>query len=242
MNAPAANPDYAGYVEWKNWTQTFEYGPEDALYFRGETRGLAIANGQILEIGFGTGAFLAWAINQGASVAGVEIIDQMCVAARDRGVELLPAAFETIAGDHAGRFDAILAFDVFEHLERDAIREKLAACHAMLKPGGHLLLRFPNGQSPFGLVCQHGDPTHRTALSSRVLEQLAAGTTFEVVRYRPQFRIYGANLPRAVVRACRYAMRSLIAFCLNLIYSQSIPWDTVVTLVMRKKPVDPTPR
>jgi 2-polyprenyl-3-methyl-5-hydroxy-6-metoxy-1,4-benzoquinol methylase len=227
--------DYEGYVQWKRWTKTFTYTREEALYFRGETRGLRVAGGDILEIGFGAGAFLAWARDNGARVAGIELIDKMCEAARAQGVELLPLDFEACCPENAGRFDAILAFDVFEHLTLDTVRAKLAACDAMLKPGGHLLLRFPNGQSPFGLVSQNGDPTHRTALSRAIIQQLMAGTRLEVVRYGPSYRIVGGNLPKAAIRLARYAARSAVSLCLNFVYAQNIPWDAVVTLVLQRR-------
>ncbi|MFC5385280.1 hypothetical protein ACFPLB_04770 [Aquamicrobium segne] len=49
---------YSGYEAWKGWSNLFCYTPDKADYFAGETRGLAIAGGEILEIGFGSGDFL----------------------------------------------------------------------------------------------------------------------------------------------------------------------------------------
>ena len=60
--------------------------------------------------------------------------------------------------EHPARFDTVVAFDVFEHFALEEIEARLAALETMIRPGGHLLMRFPNGQSPFGLVLQHGDP------------------------------------------------------------------------------------
>lgn len=229
-------PDlYAGYQHWKGWDSLFTYTDEEATYFAGETRGLRIDSGDVLDIGFGSGAFLAWARDRSARIAGVEIIPQLVDAAKQQNVELLPATFETVAGAHTGRFDTIVAFDVFEHLALDQIITRLAACVTMLRPGGHLVLRFPNAQSPFGLAPQHGDPTHKAALSRGVFEQLMQGTGLKVVRYAPSFRVREIGSAKRLVRAFRYVLRELIAKSLNAIYTQDIPWDPVVVLVLRKE-------
>lgn len=226
---------YAGYEQWKGWDKPFSFSPEDAVYFAGETRGIGIEGADVLEIGFGSGSFLAWARERGARIAGAEINPTLLAAARDFGVELLAADFETVAGQHAARFDTIVAFDVFEHFTLAEIVTRIEASATMLKPGGHIILRFPNAQSPFGLAPQNGDPTHKSALSRSVFEPLIQGTSFAVVRYAPSYRIASGSLPRRAARAIRHALRSLVSATLNFIYAQDIPWDPVVVLVLRKK-------
>jgi 2-polyprenyl-3-methyl-5-hydroxy-6-metoxy-1,4-benzoquinol methylase len=226
---------YLGYESWKGWTNPFTYTAEEAKYFAGETRGLRIRDADVLEIGFGSGSFLAWAREKGARVAGTEINPKMLAAARNARIEMLPSAFEVVAQIHAARFDTIIALDVFEHFSLLEIAARLKAAEIMLKPGGHLVLRFPNAQSPFGLAPQHGDPTHKSALSRGVIEQLAQGTAFEVVRYAPSFRVGGTRLVNGLVRRARYAARELITALLNAVYAENIPWDSVVVLVLRKR-------
>ncbi len=227
---------YQGYEAWKGWDKPFMYTVEDAAYFAGETGGAKIAGGDVLEIGFGSGSFLAWARERGARVAGTEINPVLLAAARDFGLDLLPADFETVADTHASRFDTIVAFDVFEHFALDVIMTHLRAAETMLKSSGQMFLRFPNAQSPFGLAPQNGDPTHKAALSRSVFEQLIQGTSFAVVRYAPSYRIGGGGLAKRLVRRLRYTARNLIAGLLNAIYAQDIPWDPVVVLVLRKNP------
>jgi 2-polyprenyl-3-methyl-5-hydroxy-6-metoxy-1,4-benzoquinol methylase len=236
QHAPSTSADglYHRYEAWKGWDKPFTFSRDDAAYFAGETRGLRIKNADVLEIGFGSGSFLAWARQQGARVAGTEINEVLIGAARANGVELLPAAIEAVVAEHAGRFDTIVAFDVFEHFALEEVVARLKAAEAMLKPGGHFALRFPNAQSPFGLAPQFGDPTHRTALSRSAFEPMIQGTTFEVVRYRGSFRIGGGGPLKRLARAARSALQGLIARTLNFVYAQSIPWDPVVVLVLRK--------
>lgn len=230
--APAAD-SYRDYEVWKGWDKTFVFSAEDDEFFSGETRSLAIAGASVLEIGFGNGSFLAWARSKGASVAGTELNSVLQEAARKAGVELVSTDLAEAARGNAGRFDTIAAFDVFEHLTASEIVAALGSCETMMKPGSHLILRFPNGQSPLGLAPQNGDPTHRTALSRSIFEVLMRGRKFEIVRYGTPFRIVGA-LPKAFVRRARYAARDLIGASMNAIYGMDIPWDPVVTLVMRR--------
>jgi 2-polyprenyl-3-methyl-5-hydroxy-6-metoxy-1,4-benzoquinol methylase len=225
---------YAGYETWKGWSEPFTVGAEEAAYFAGETRGLAIEKAELMEIGFGSGSFLAWARQRGARIAGTEINGILIEAARSFGVELLPADFERVAHEHAGRFDTIAAFDVFEHFPLAEIVTRLEAAELMLKTGGQMIMRFPNAQSPFGLAPQNGDPTHKTALSRSVLEQLIQGTTFEVVRYAPSFRVSSGSVAKRFGLFIRFALRDMISHSLNAIYAQDIPWDPVVVLVLRK--------
>lgn len=225
---------YEGYEDWKGWTERFAPTPYEVKYFAGETRDVKIANADILEIGFGSGSFLAWALESGARVNGSETQEALCQSARDRGIPLLPAAIETVAKQYAEKFDTIVAFDVFEHFTMEEVTIRLAACEGMLRPDGHLVLRFPNAQSPFGLVPQHGDATHSSYLSGSVFEQLIQTSKFQVERYSHGFRVETGPLKKRVSRIVRHRIRSVISKTLNVIYAVDIPWDPVVVLVLRK--------
>ena len=235
MSVQSSGRGYDGYERWKNWTSLFTFDADRAGYFEGELRGTAIKNSQVLELGFGAGDFLAWARSRGAIVAGTEVNDVLLASARQHGIELLPAAIETVAADHAARFDTIFAFDVFEHLELGEIKTALSACATMLKPGGHLVLRFPNAQSPFGLPPQNGDVTHRTRLSRSVFEQIVDDRLFSIERYAAAYRFTGSGLRQQLMRRIRGAVQDAITFALNAVYSQNIPWSPVVVLVLRRQ-------
>ncbi len=226
---------YAGYEMWKGWEKAFSYGSQDAEYFTGEMRDVQIQGAQLLEIGFGGGKFLAWARDRGATVAGTEINGASLTAAEALGIETLGPAIEDIAHLHAARFDTIISLDAFEHFSIEDVSRRLRACETMLKPGGSLVLRFPNAQSPFGLAPQHGDPTHKSALSRSIFEQLSQGTSLTIERYAPSYRIGGGGLCSGFVRLVRGLLRDLISVLLNFIYAQAIPWDPVVVLVLKKR-------
>ena len=236
QNAPDKNNLYHGYERWKGWDEPFSFSPDDADYYAGECREARIKGADVLEVGFGQGGFLAWAGRQGARLSGTEINDKLCQLAGAQGVELLPVELTDIAADHAGRFDTIVAFDVFEHMQLDEIGDSLRACDTMLKAGGHLIMRFPNGQSPFGLAPQHGDPTHKTALSLAKLEPLLQRTGFKVVRYGAAYSAPGRGGGKRLVRALRKILRKGLSTVFNFAYAQATVWDPVVTLVLCKSP------
>lgn len=225
---------YNAYEKWKGWEEVFAFSPEQALYFKGETRDCKIVGAQLLEIGFGSGSFLAWAMEQGARVVGTEINETLLSAVMDLGIEVMPANFEQVAHKYANRFDTVAAFDVFEHFSLEEIITRLKAIETMLNPGGHLILRFPNGQSPFGLAPQYGDPTHKSVLSGSVFEQLTQQLALDIVRYGGSYRVTGGGLLHDLVRRLRYFGRNIVATIFNFVYAQTIPWDPVVVLVLRK--------
>ncbi len=229
------NAAYRDYERWKKWTSLFAFDADKAGYFAGEMQGIALRGAHILELGFGSGDFLAWAKSEGATVAGTEVNDVLLAAARDNGVETLPAAIATVAEQHSGRFDAVIAFDVFEHFDLDEIRSAMAACRKMLKPGGRLILRFPNAQSPFGLPPQNGDITHKSRLSLSTFEQILDHDAFAIDRYGPPFRFLGTGLRTMLTRRLRGAAQATISALLNAVYSQDIPWHPVVVLVLRRQ-------
>lgn len=224
---------YEAYEAWKGWDCPFTFTADENDYFEAECRGLSIEGATLFEIGFGSGNFCAWAQAKGAIVVGSKINPASISAARAHAMELLPAAFETVAQDHSGRFDTCVAFDVFEHFTLAEITQRLVALSTMMKPGGHLLLRFPNAQSPFGLAPQNGDPTHKSALSRDVFELLVRKTSFEIVRYSGSFRIGGGGLMRSLARRLRILLRAIIATTLNFAYATKIPYDPVVVIVLR---------
>lgn len=183
MNDPRADssPLYSGYADWKDWRGEFAPSDYEARYFAAELAGIPLAGKRVLEIGFGNGSFLAWAKALGAEVVGTEIDAVMIEHARARGFDARPASLEALA-EASERFDLIVAFDVFEHWDKPTLIASLTQFGALLRTGGQVLARFPNGQSPFGRVHQHGDLTHQTALSASSISQLANMTDLTVVR------------------------------------------------------------
>lgn len=191
MSTPAMADSnlYCGYADWKGWQGEFTASDRDERYFAAEFAALPVVAGQsVLEIGFGNGAFLAWARARGASVVGTEADAAMVAAARAKGFDAYPADLDALRA--AGRrFDLVAAFDVLEHWDKQTLIANLGAIRALLNPGGSLLARFPNGHSPFGRLHQYGDLTHQTVLSATSIRQLAQMTGFVVTDVRNAARV-----------------------------------------------------
>lgn len=223
------------YSAAKGWVTRFHVSDDESDAFRTELRGINLRGSRILEIGFGPGAFLAWAQAQGAHVVGVEIDPASIAAARERGIALLPPAFEGAAAANEAAFDVIAGFDVFEHFSFEQIQARLAACTTMLKPGGVLILRFPNAQSPFGQAPQHGDATHITALSGPKIKQMTHDLDIDIVRYTNAARPPGRGLVKRAARLVRYLAQDVVEGALNALYPPRTPLGPVVTIILQKR-------
>lgn len=206
---------YTGYERWKGWDDFMQLSAYDRAYFGAECRGLSINDSQVLEIGFGAGKFLAFAKERGAHLAGTELNSVLVERAKEQDI-------------------AIAAFDVFEHLTPEGLAEGLDCLAACPKPGGKALLRFPNGQSPFGLAPQHGDPTHRLALSRSYLEAVMGERPLEVERYGDAARVAVGNPIKRLAVWFKFMLRDIVAGSLRRIYGNSIPYDPVVAIVLRR--------
>lgn len=235
METAGDHAAFAEYDSWKGWQATFSPSADEAFYYAAELHGISLAGCRVFEIGFGTGAFLGWAKSQGASVMGSEVTPALAKSAEDHGLQLIPADFEDHEILASESLDLIAAFDVFEHLSMDMIAAKLRAIDAALKPGGYLILRYPNGQSPFGLFSQHGDATHITALSRAKIEQLAAGTALVTTRYGGVARPRASQFGKRLVRGIRYLIRDMHMRAINFIYGSDVELEPVVTQLMIKR-------
>lgn len=219
-------PADRAYATWKEW-DAGDFGlcsRHASAYFEAELRHAGLPMGatmSILEIGFGNGAFLGWARSSGHRIFGVET----SAASRERARFVAIPAYERIVDlPNDERFDAIVAFDVLEHVARDELPSLLGALGQRLKADGRIIARFPNAGSPFGLHYQHGDLTHVTALSSGAVAHLAALTGLELVHCgAPRLPLAGVGLARWVRRRLQLALRGAVEFAVRQIYFDGLP-------------------
>ena len=158
------------------------------------------ARGRMLDAGSGTGDLVAALAGEGRDSIGMDVSGEAVAFAEQRhpgcrfvhhSVEDVPWPFE------AGRFDAVVAFEVIEHLLRP--RRLLEGAHEALRPGGGLALTTPY----HGLVknlaltafafdrhfAVEGD--HVRFFSDGALRRLLAETGFTVERVSHFGRIWG---------------------------------------------------
>jgi SAM-dependent methyltransferase len=134
--------------------------------------------GAFLEIGPGNGEMLTVAKEAG--------FPSMDIADIDAGVVERIRAWHPEVSAHyvevgtplsavlgAKRFACIVACHVFEHIPQDQRLTVLKECHAMLIPGGALVLELPNPLCPLGGWANYlADPTHQLPMSSSGLCKL----------------------------------------------------------------------
>jgi 2-polyprenyl-3-methyl-5-hydroxy-6-metoxy-1,4-benzoquinol methylase len=232
------------YLDWKEWpAETFgSFSTEAAEYYAAEI-GIADGSGlRVLEIGFGNGSLLAWLKARGADVFGVEANPRLV----EEATKLLGAerAFNDLAAAPLqrlqGTFTHVLAIDVFEHVPQETLGSLLAQLAAMLSSGGRIIARFPNGDSPFGRIHQHGDPTHVTTLGRAKVGYFARRAGLEVVCLRAPKLSGARGIWRGLRRHLLLATRGVIERVIGLLYfsGQRVPLDPnyVVVLARRGSP------
>jgi 2-polyprenyl-3-methyl-5-hydroxy-6-metoxy-1,4-benzoquinol methylase len=129
---------------------------------------------RIAEVGCGWGRYLTALADAGyANVQGVDVSEEQVAYARD-----VLHLTNVVHGDAAGwlnaqpaRFDCVLALDVFEHLQTDALVALTRAAHAALRPGGRLIVQVPNALAPLSPL-RYADVTHVRAFTPGSLAQL----------------------------------------------------------------------
>jgi 2-polyprenyl-3-methyl-5-hydroxy-6-metoxy-1,4-benzoquinol methylase len=226
---------YANYAAWKQWNGAFAPTDKESRYFAAEFRGIPLRGKRVLEVGFGNGSFLAFAKGTGAAVAGIEINAAMCEAARRHGFDAIDATLTELAA-RGERYDIVAAFDVLEHWDTNELVENFRAIRTLLADGGLFVSRFPNGQSPFGRVFQHGDFTHKSTLSTYKIEYLAALTGFDIVRIDNVRRVPSRPGPLASVRHWWLARRRRwIERSVARLYGiRKLPLDPNLVAVLKK--------
>lgn len=139
----------------------------------------------VLEIGCGTGLFLAYLASKGfRDFLGIDPDPGLAphippaLAPHFRAV-----GWEAFLADGAeGRsFDCVVVYDVLEHLTHaDGIR-LLTALAPRLRPGARVMVKVPNAGSPWGARYQWGDITHLAAYTPSSMRQLALAAGYVCV-------------------------------------------------------------
>ncbi|HUT35646.1 MAG TPA: class I SAM-dependent methyltransferase [Planctomycetota bacterium] len=151
--------------------------------------------GRILDVGCSKGYFLEAARANGWEAVGVELNRRAVEDARARGLDVRHGDLCDLALDEES-FDVVTLFDVLEHTA--APRALLAACRAVLRLGGLLVVTTPDigGLVPrvtYGLfACTLGawehptPPGHLVQFSRRTLRRALGAEGFEALRERSE--------------------------------------------------------
>ncbi len=172
------------YRDWKGWhrdnfAKLAESEEEYFLLELEKSKRTFIKQSKVLEIGFGSGKFLALGKKMNWNITGVELNNDLIEIAKDKGFRVLHG--DELGTLENGSFDLIVAIDVLEHIPQETLLDFLRVIKSKMKEGGCFVARFPNGDSPFGLKNQNGDVTHVTALGSRKATYFANRLGLEVL-------------------------------------------------------------
>ena len=160
---------------------------------------------KLLDIGCAAGLFLE-VMQQypGWQVEGVEPNKTAAKATSERlGIQVFQGLFEEAHYPDAS-FDAVTLWDVLEHLY-DPI-ESLKELHRILKPGGLLFVRVPNGASYVRSIFRrywvgYDLPRHMTIFTPTTLKQ-----AFELTGFNEPIRTYTSGSYLSTLHSMRFAL------------------------------------
>ena len=129
----------------------------------------------VAELACGHGSFLHWIRTKNFSdVAGVDSSAEQLDLARQVGARVEQEDVNRwLARQPAGHFAALVGIDLVEHLPKDDFMVFLRGANTALATGGSLILRLPNGDSPFVGRNLFNDITHVWTYTPNCLNSLA---------------------------------------------------------------------
>lgn len=135
----------------------------------------------IYEVACGPGIFLHWLKSQGyTNASGSDSSDVQIALARVGQLDAeLADSIGKLRGFAAESLDCIVGLDFYEHLPKEVLLDFLFESFRVIKPGGRLILKGPNGDSPVLGRALYNDITHVTALTSIAFHALLTMAGFK---------------------------------------------------------------
>jgi len=161
----------------------------------------------VLEVGCGPGVALNALIEGGFSnVVGIDTSAQQVALAKGRGLPAVLVESTTAWLESSGqRYDAVLAFDVLEHMPKAELIGVLAALQQALLPGGVLVGTVPNANHAFSGRMMHSDFTHELAFTEHSLAYVLRNAGFSVLEILEEDQV--------METVARFTMRDLLRRC-----------------------------
>lgn len=175
---------YSSYRAYKNY-QTPRLAAKDSARFDAEIWNPASFSSSMscLEIGSGEGAFLAYLASKDMiTFQGIDhdpalkAVQPSQVAAHFECADV----WEYLQNPGPPSFDRVVLLDVLEHFTPEEGFHLLSQIKGVLASEGKIVLKVPNGSSPWGINYQFGDLTHKTAYNGESLRQLASACGLQI--------------------------------------------------------------
>lgn len=195
---------------------------------------LHVGKGSILDVGAGTGDFLATAKKAGWEVYGVEVNENARSIAEQKGI-----ALETsLEGFSEQQFDVISLWHVLEHIQN--LEETIAILERLLKPNGYLLIAVPNYKSFDASYynefwAAYDVPRHLWHFSQTSIPKLFPG--FKLLQTRPMYfdSFYVSLLSEKYKHGVSFSIRAFfIGFWSNFRAIRSGEYSSLIYCLQKK--------
>ncbi len=234
---------FASYSEGDDPTYVSQIDARERTFAHslGEIERAVGAPGKLLDIGTAAGAFVAAATARGWQAEGCEPNRWLAEwGAAHYGITIRQGSvFEQQYGE--GSFDVVTLWDVIEHTPNP--REMLEHCHRLLKPGGVLVVNYPDIGSSVARVLGRRwlflTSVHLFYFDRTTISRMLAATRFKVERLRPHWQrleldyvlFRGAILSRRLSTVSRRLVRMVGARKLQVPY-----WLGQTFVIARSEP------
>jgi cyclopropane fatty-acyl-phospholipid synthase-like methyltransferase len=129
----------------------------------------------VAEIACGHGSFLHWLKERKfTNITGVDSSPEQLNFARQTGSVVQQADVnDWLSAQSTASYQAIVGIDLIEHISKDDLMKLLAQSYRILCPGGRIIFRYPNGDSPLVGMNLFNDITHIWTYTPNCLNSLA---------------------------------------------------------------------
>jgi 2-polyprenyl-6-hydroxyphenyl methylase / 3-demethylubiquinone-9 3-methyltransferase len=151
MNADPSEVDKFSQLAHRWWDPNSEFKPLheiNPLRLEWIDKHAKLAGKKVLDVGCGGGILSESMAQRGAVVSGIDLSDKVLSVARlhllESGVSASyrKISAEELAVEEAGRYDIVTCMEMLEHVPNPA--STIAACAALVKPGGHVFFSTIN--------------------------------------------------------------------------------------------------
>ncbi|KKU47128.1 MAG: Methyltransferase type 12 [Parcubacteria group bacterium GW2011_GWF2_46_8] len=174
---------------------------------------LTCKDAAIVDVACGNGDLVHWLNTRGyKNVVGIDISEEQVSVAQGLGLgNVSRADFREYLKEKIDYFDAVFALDILEHFPKAEMLEAVDLFFRSLKKGGLLIIKMPNGDSPFFGRYAFGDFTHETIMTDRSFKEV-----FSFIGFREyQFKEAGP-IPHGVFSFVRYCLWQLSRLVVNV--------------------------
>jgi 2-polyprenyl-3-methyl-5-hydroxy-6-metoxy-1,4-benzoquinol methylase len=184
---------------------------------------------RILDIGCGFGFALRALRNAGYSnIVGIDTSPQQVERALKAGFEVEVVTDSAKWLRECGEdFDAVILFDVLEHVRTEEQIALLSAVRSALKQNGVLILQVPNANSILSMRWRYNDFTHYSSFTEHSLHFVLANAGFSNISIDVDKGI--GRIPRRVwSRSRRSDLRKwIVRWAWLQVFKAELPWENL---------------